>query len=445
MAGLQTNRIWVYTQSVTGRFQRLHRWSGRALMAFLVLVPWIPIGGHPMFLIDVPHRRMYALGTIFTASDGFLIALMGFFAAFALFFFTALFGRLWCGYACPQTVFLEEFIRPIERFFEGERGQRRAADEGPWTGKLLVRKAGKQLAFAAFAVFVSMCFTAWFAGPVPLWSLQAPTGYYAIVAFFAGVWYFDFAYFREQFCNYLCPYARFQGALCDDESLVVAYDTARGEPRGGAVARKEGHCIDCDKCVAVCPAGIDIREGFQLECVMCGNCIDACEGVMGRLGHASLIGYGTAAATEGRKPRLLRPRTVAYASMLCAIAVAIVAIIARHAPLEAHITRASGPMYTVNDDGEVQNIFMLDVTDNDADDKPDSFKVTVTGLPDGAIVDLPEIVLSATERRTVPLVVRLPAGVAAERNVPFTVTVSSDDGHVTRQTTLLSPGTTKEL
>ncbi len=434
------HRQWVYPQSVTGRFQVLHRWSGRVLLAILVGVPWISWGEHPLVQLDVLGHRMYAFGLIFTPRDGFLIALSAWFAAFALFFFTSLFGRVWCGYACPQTVFLEEFVRPIEQLFEGDRGLRRQRDQGAWTFWFVARKLGKHLAFASFAAFISLSFLSWFSGAWSVWTGDAGRGSYMVAAAFTGLWYADFAWFREQLCNYLCPYARFQGALCDDESLVVAYDAVNAEPRGGKQAKDDGRCIDCKKCVTVCPQGIDIREGFQLECIMCGRCIDACEGVMRKLDHKPLIGYSTIASTQGRAPRLVRPRTVAYASLMLGIAAIILGIVGLHQPLDVTVVREPGDLYYVDPDGWVRNSYRLDIANNENDTEKHDYSVQVTGLPPNAQVVVPPVSLAENEHQTVPLVIRVPASGDVRGSLPLVIEVSSDDGRVRAKTIFAAPG-----
>lgn len=443
MLGFTGVRKWVYVQWVRGKFQVLHRWSGRALFALLVIPPWLSWNGNPLFLFDIPGRRVHAMGYLFTPQDGFLMALMGFFAAFTLFLFTSLYGRLWCGYACPQSVFLEELIHPIERFFEGERGERRALDGEAWSPNKIARKAAKHLAFAAMAWAVSASFTGWFSGPKEVWTFQASADAYSVTLFFAVLWYLDWAWFREQLCNFLCPYARFQGALCDDESLVVTYEAKRGEPRGNKAAAasmaSKGECIDCKKCVTVCPTGIDIRDGFQLECIMCGRCIDACTDVMAKQGLPSLVTYDTIAGMEGRTVRTIRPRTVIYAALLTGIMAAMIAIVALKQPLEAHVSRLPGPMWTIDAQGWTQNTFMVDVINNDSDKVPDTFRFAVEGLPEGAVTELPEISLDAGQHQTVPVVIRIPPDATNERTIPVDVVVSTEGGQVKRRTNLKLP------
>jgi cytochrome c oxidase accessory protein FixG len=437
MFGLTGARRWVYTQHVTGPYQRIHRHLGRALMAFLVVMPWIPIGEHPAARIDLPARRVYALGSTFSASDGFLLVLIGLFAAFSLFFFTSLYGRLWCGYTCPQTVFLEELIRPIERRIEGDRGMRMKRDAGPWTVDKAWRKGAKWAAFAAIALLVSMAFMSWFAGGPALWTGHAGPVDYALVGVFGAAWLADFAWFREQFCNYLCPYARFQGALADDETRVVAYDRLRGEPRGKA-ARERGGCIDCDKCVTVCPQGIDIRNGYQLECITCARCVDACTGVQAKLGHPSLIRYQTMAEVEGRQPRFIRPRTVVYFGLLSAIATAMLVLLATHQPFEARVERQPGSLYAIDPDGWIRNTYLVQVASRE--DEPAHVQMVVDGI-DGAEVIAPEVVLDPGESRTVPLVVRVPPSEDLPRTIRFRVELHSGDGEVVRDCTFKTPGT----
>ncbi|MFZ5480424.1 MAG: cytochrome c oxidase accessory protein CcoG [Myxococcota bacterium] len=425
--GGDPGRAWVYTATVKGFYQKVHRWTGLALQAIFFAVPWLTVGGHPAVLVDLPARRVYAFGEVFSAQDTVFLVLISLASAFALFFFTALFGRLWCGYACPQTVWLEEWIRPLEKWIEGERGVRMHRDRGPWTFDKAWRKAAKWTVYAAISGAIAGTFVSWFSPARTLWTGGASAEAYGWVLGLGALMFWDFAWFREQFCNYLCPYARIQGALCDEESLVVAYLADAGEPR-----KQGGACIDCKKCVTVCPAGIDIREGFQLECITCGRCIDACTGVMGKLGHPSLIRY-----TSLKKTRWIRPRTVVYGALLSGVALAFVGLLATKHELRVNVNRAPGSLYVVDADGWTRNTFLLQVINEDLE--PEDFTVAIDGLPAEGTFNVPALSLDAGEDTTVPLVVRLPPGTSS-RTLPITVTVRSHDDQVAVPTTFKTPG-----
>ena len=449
-------RAWIYTASVKGRFQRWHRWSGIALQGLLFVTPWIPINGEQALRLDLPGRRLFALGLTFTPRDTLFLVLMLLFGAFSLFFFTSLFGRLWCGYACPQTVFLEEWARPIEKLWEGESGARMKRDAGPLTAETVGRKMGKWLSFAAVAALVSMTVVSYFAGARALWTGAAGPVSYAFVAVVGAVLLADFAWFREQFCNHLCPYARFQGALTDDESQVVAYAVSLGEPRQtkenrkaaatGLLARESlGACIDCNKCVAVCPQGIDIREGYQLECIACARCVDACTGVMDKMGQPSLIQYTTIAETEGRQPRVLRGRTAIDGGLLTALAgLFVVALLGRH-EIEATVNRAPGTLFQVDADGWTRNTFLLNLSNNHGTPggEPAPFTVGVEGIP-GAEIIAPPIAVAPADGARVPLVVRVPPTVELPRTAPIRITVKTAFDEIVVDTTFKTDRTTGE-
>ncbi len=240
MLGFETRRKWIYAQTVTGPCQRLRQWTFALLHLILFVTPWLGVSGNPALLIDLPGRKLYAFGAIFTAADTIFLLLLLLFLAFSLFFFTSLFGRLWCGYACPQTVFLDTWIRPFEQWIEGDWVRRRRRDERGWSFDRVWRKAVKWGVFLAVSVVISMTFGSYFAGARALWSGQGSALEYTIVGIFSAIWFLDFAWFREQFCNYLCPYARFQSALTDHETLLVQYDIPRGEPRAGTMRARPG-------------------------------------------------------------------------------------------------------------------------------------------------------------------------------------------------------------
>lgn len=435
-------RIWVYPREVPGLFHRLHRGSSAALHAFLIVVPWLRWEGQRVLGIDVPGRKVWVLGEMFTASDGVLLMLLGLLAAFSLFFFTSLLGRLWCGYLCPQSVFLINWVLPIEEWLEGDRKARIKRDDAGFSFDATWRKAVKFGLYLALAFALSMSFMGFFADPRLLWTFGAGGGNYAVVAFFTGMWFADWVYFREQVCNYVCPYARFQGALMDDHSLTITYDEARAEPRGGKGAADDNRCVDCGWCVQVCPQGIDIRDGFQLECIACGRCVDACTAVMekARPGkNTTLVQYGTVAGSRGEPGRILRPRTVLYAALLTGLSAAFVFVVATRAPFEVTINRAPGSLYQVDADGGVRNTFLVRLVNTGHE--PVTYALAVDGLPNAKIV-APPATLQPEETRMVPLAIRIPAGDAVERTLPIVLRVSDGERTVEQAHTFKTPGPT---
>lgn len=437
MLGFSGTREWVYPQSITGRFTTLRRWTFLALHLILFVSPWIMVKGHPLLLIDIPARRVFLFGGNFTASDTFFFLLLMLFLAFSLFFFTALWGRIWCGYACPQTVFLETWIRPLEIWIEGDRTQRKRRDGLGWTFDRVWRKGAKWLAFLGVSLLLGMAIVSLFVPARELWTLQAGPLAYAFVGIFTFLWYWDFTWFREQFCNFLCPYARFQSALTDDETLLIGYDPKRGEPRGGKGAAADGRCIACNKCVVVCPQGIDIRNGFQLECIQCARCIDACVSVMDKLGHRTLVEYTSLAESEGKVVRRWRPRTMIYGGLLASLVLFGGFLMVQRVPFEATVNRVPGSLFTVDPDGFVRNTYLLQITNNKPGGEAVEYAVSVDGL-DGAEVLFRNVTLDSNETRTLPLIVRLPQEEGMKRTIPMEVKVVSADGELRVPTTFKS-------
>jgi cytochrome c oxidase accessory protein FixG len=437
--GLNATRKWIYEQKVTGPWQRLRKATFTLLHLILFVTPWISVKGNPALLIDLPARRLFAFGAIFTAADTIFLLLLLLFLAFSLFFFTSLFGRLWCGFACPQTVFLDTWIRPLEEWIEGDWVRRRKRDEAGWSLARAWRKAVKWGLFLGIALVISMSFGSYFAGARALWTGQGSSLEYTIVGIFTAIWFFDLTWFREQFCNYLCPYARFQSALTDADTLLVQYDIPRGEPRGGTDARETGRCIECNKCVFVCPQGIDIRNGFQLECIACARCIDACDIVMSKSGHETLINWNSLTKLGGRTQRRLRPRTVAYSGLLTGIAAAATILLVSRASFEASVQRAPGSLFTLDADGYVRNTYLLRVTNKEASPEPVPFRVRIDGLP-GAEVLSEDILLGTTESRTVPLVIRIKASPDLPRTIPIEVAILSPSRKIELNATFKTEG-----
>jgi len=435
--GMSGTRDWGYPQSVKGTFMTLRRWAFLGLHVVLFAGPWVTMNGHALFLVDLPSRHVYLCGTIFTPSDTIFLALLLFFLVFALFFFTAIFGRIWCGYACPQTVFLESWIRPIEIWIEGDRTQRKRRDAAGFTFDLVWRKLAKWSVFGAVSFMLGMAIMSLFAGARPLWTGQASGVSYALVAVISAAWYIDFMWFREQFCIYLCPYARFQSAMTDAETLLVSYDESRGEPRDKSRG-PEGGCIGCQKCVVVCPQGIDIRDGFQLECIQCARCIDACESVMGKFDQPTLVRYSSITADEGGKQRKFRPRTIIYGGLMTALTASAIVLLVGRVPFEATVNRAPGTLYQVDADGYVRNTYLLKITNNEPTDADVDYFVRLDGL-DGAQLLTQRVTLGSEETKTVPLIIRMAPSDDLARTIPFLVEIASPSAELLLPTTFKTP------
>ncbi|MCB9544553.1 MAG: cytochrome c oxidase accessory protein CcoG [Myxococcales bacterium] len=384
-------RVWLYPLRVVGRFVKARTAVAWALFALLLIAPWIDVAGHPAMLFDIPGRRFYFWGLTFFPTDAWwLLFGVGIFI-FSIFFFTAVFGRLWCGWACPQTVLMESIIRPIEELIEGPPSARKRLDQAPWSAGKVARKGLKLTAFLIVAGAFSTTLVAYFIGRDGVLMAQAfPSTHPAGTSFFVvltGILFFDFAWFREQTCVVVCPYGRFQSVLLDPDSLAIAYDAGRGEPRGKAKAEGTGDCVDCRKCVVVCPTGIDIRDGIQMECINCTACIDACDSIMDKLGRPrGLIRYTSERILAGQPRRILRPRVVLYGVALVLLVVGFSTAVALRAPVEVNLARLPGAPYVQLPDGRIQNMMQLRISNRAGAVR--HFKVALEG-PEGTDVSSP--------------------------------------------------------
>jgi cytochrome c oxidase accessory protein FixG len=349
-------RNFVQPADVTGKYTRIRRVVFGVLIGVYLLTPFIKVGGRPLVFLDVVNRRFHLLGASFNANDFWLVFFLVTGMGFGLIFLTTLFGRVWCGYACPQTVFLEGIYRRVERLIEGNRNERIRRNHGPWTLDKIVRKVTKQSVFLGISVLLAHVFLAYFVSFPSVWTMVTSAPREHIEAFvwttaFAAVTHFNFAWFREQVCLIICPYGRLQSMMTDRDTFNVAYDATRGEPRGKPSEEAVGDCVDCRRCVLVCPTGIDIRNGLQLDCVGCAGCIDACDEVMDKLDRPrGLIRYDSPNGLDGRRARVLRPRVWVYAAFgLIGLVVAGVAMTKR-VPFEAHLLRTAGAVFAVTDE-----------------------------------------------------------------------------------------------
>lgn len=383
------HRNWVYAANISGVFMRWRRRTGWLLIVIFLALPWTRINGMQAVWLQIPERRFILFGYLFFPQDAFYLVFLLVGLALALFFFTSLAGRVWCGWACPQTVWMEEVFRRIENWVEGDHHAQRRLSEAPWTFNKAWRKGVKHALFLLFSALVSNTFIAYFAGTDNLlhWMLSPPVEHWTAFLFMAvilAVFYLDFAWFREQFCSVLCPYARFQAVLTDAQTVQVGYDTVRGEPRGRFGAAK-GDCIDCHKCVAVCPTGIDIRNGFQLECIGCARCIDACDSIMDRIGRPrGLIRYDSLARLTGQTAKILRPRVIVYALLLAGTMGLLAWGLNTRPGLDFSVLRAPGDPFTMLPGNLISNHFQLRVFNKDV--VPRTYHIMMDGPPGSQLV-----------------------------------------------------------
>jgi len=479
----------VYPRDVSGRFDRLRKAAVFWLLGMYYLFPWLEWDGRQAVLFDLPARKFHVFGLTFWPQDFSLLALLLMILAFTLFFTTALAGRLWCGYACPQTVWTECFLW-MERWTEGDRAKRMKLDAAPWSGEKLLRKGGKHLLWLAFALWTGFTFVGFFTPIASLGARLVPfdwNGWEVFwVLFYSLATWGNAGILREQVCKYMCPYARFQSAMFDRDTLIIAYDPMRGEPRGprkkglasvlqrarglldlrtaydyvfrasrhpsaaasrlhagGTVMLEDvaveaaplpkfepeelGDCIDCTMCVQVCPVGIDIRNGLQYECIACGACIDACDDVMDKMGMPhGLIRYTTQHALDGQSGRVLRPRIFVYGFLLTALVAAWTWGVFNRSPLIADVLRDRNALYQQQGDRTANGYTLKLVNKTDADR---SYRVRIESA-DAASLSLTDA----------PLDVRVPAGEVVSQAVEvaapatlrgrhaLTFVIEADDG-----------------
>jgi cytochrome c oxidase accessory protein FixG len=365
----------VYPRHVTGRFARLRVIAVWVLLGLYYLLPWINIGGYQSVLFDLPARKFYILGFTFWPQDFIYLALLLITAGLSLFFFTALAGRLWCGFACPQTVWTEVFVM-IERWTEGDRPKRIKLDKAPWTREKVLRKSAKQFLWIILAAWTGFTFVGFFTPVRELASniLNASVAPWETfwMLFYGFATYGNAGFLREQVCKYMCPYARFQSAMFDNDTLIISYDEERGEPRGGrrkSTDMKEaglGECINCTLCVQVCPTGIDIRNGLQYECIACAACIDVCNQVMDKMEYPrGLIRFTTENSLKHKQAHVLRPRIFIYAALLLVIVSGTLWSMTHRTPLRADLIRDRNALYRELPGGMIENVYTLKITNMD--------------------------------------------------------------------------------
>jgi len=418
----------IYARAVSGVFATW-RWS---LVWFTQLLfyglPWLDWNNRQMVLFDLGARRFYIGPLVLYPQDFIYLTAILIISAYALFLFTAVAGRLWCGYACPQTVYTEIFMW-VEKKIEGDRIARMKLDDGPWNTNKLWRKTAKQMAWITMGLWTGLTFVGYF---TPIKSLAASAvslGFgpweWFWVLFYGLATYGNAGFMREQVCKYMCPYARFQSAMFDKDTLIISYDTERGEPRGSRSRKADpakiglGDCIDCGLCVQVCPTGIDIRQGLQYECIGCAACIDVCDGVMDKMNYPKgLIRYDTQnglaqhLTRSQRLRRIFRPRVMVYSAILVLVVLGLFISLALRHPFRVDVVRDRAALARVVDDGQIENVYRLQIMN--ATEQPQRYRMAVQGLPGIGLGPLPEISLAPADARWVTLNVRLPPEAAQQ-------------------------------
>ncbi len=417
--GLYATRQKIYPREIAGRFQRLRTIAVWVLLGIYYVLPWIPWGGRQAVLFDLPARKFHIFGLTLWPQDFYFLTWLLVIAALSLFFFTALAGRLFCGYACPQTVWTETFLW-MERLAEGSRSQQMKLARAPWSTEKILRKGAKQFLWIAFALWTGFTFVGYFTPVTELAGKIASftTGPWETfwVLFYGGATYVNAGYMREQVCKYMCPYARFQSAMFDKDTLVITYDEQRGDPRGARKkgtdhkARGLGDCVDCTMCVQVCPTGIDIRQGLQYECIACAACIDACDEVMDKVGYPrGLIRYDTQHGLEGTPKRVLRPRTLVYATLLALLVAGFAISLSGRSVVGMDVIRDRNALFRERPDGRIENVYNVKILNKDG--APHEFRITGSGLP-GLEVDYagPTVWVGPGQVQGVPVRVRVARG-----------------------------------
>lgn len=438
-ADREGRRQWIYPRKVNGPYYRWRTWFSWLLLVIMFAGPFVTIHGNPLLLMNIVDRKFVVLGQIFWPQDMiiFAIATLVFFIGIVV--FTAVFGRVWCGWACPQTVMMEMVFRKIEYAIEGDAPRQRELNQAPWTPGKIARKAFKHGVFFALSFLVGNVLLSYIIGWQSLWQIivDPPAKHLAGLGFmiaFALLFYGIFARFREQACTFICPYGRFQSVLLDENSIVVAYDHKRGEKRGGLKRQQKfgerrfaglGDCVACNQCVTVCPTGIDIRNGTQMECVHCTACMDACDTVMTKIGSPrGLIRYASLNGIERGEQLRFTPRLAGYCVVLTVLAGLLAGMIFTRSDVEATVLRAPGALFQQMPDGHFSNLYTLRVVNKTSRELPVELRLENAGgslqvmggsllLPPQKLLEnslLVELEPAAMKSGTTPLVI----GVYAE-------------------------------
>lgn len=440
-------RRWLNPALATGKYWQRRRLLAYALIAFFVTLPHLRLVGKPVVLLDIVSREFTFLGHTFYPTDSGLLLLVLLTVFFSIMFITAVGGRVWCGWGCPQTVYLEFLFRPIDRLFAGTVGK----GGKPRKSLNAALQLGRFAVYLVCSMFLAHTFLSYFIGTdrlaqwMRLYPWQHPTAFGIMAGATAGLMY-NFMFFREQLCMVACPYGRLQSVMLDRRSLIVTYDIHRGEPRhkGKAIGEsKVGDCIDCGHCTSVCPTGIDIRNGLQMECIHCTQCIDACDAVMGRIGKPQgLIRYSSQDALSGKQHSWIRARTLIYPALVLVTSALFLMLLTTKFAFDARILSAPGAPYAVTAARDLQNNFRIRLRNRSNQEETYSIRML---LPTGASVQWSDAAptLKPNESKLVPIMIHAPLGITAANHgsVQATVEITDQSGHSREiQLRILGPG-----
>jgi len=431
----------IYPREVQGRYASLRWFFIWATQLLFYGLPWLNWNDRQAVLFDLGARKFYIFGVVLWPQDFIYLAALLIISAYALFLFTAIFGRVWCGFTCPQTVYTEIFMW-IERKIEGSRSARMRLDRQPASVAKFLRKFAKHLSWSAVALWTGFTFVGYF---TPIHVLAAEVMSLGLgpwewfwVLFYSCATYGNAGWMREQVCKYMCPYARFQSAMFDKDSLIITYDQARGEPRGARnksdpdSAKALGDCIDCSLCVQVCPTGIDIRKGLQYECIGCAACVDACNSVMDKIGAPrGLVRYWTDHAmtfrwsTDQILRHAFRPRIIIYSLVLLAIISVVIGSLLTRTPLKMDVIRDRGSMGREIENGLIENVYRLQIMNTE--EAAHRYRISVSGIDGIVLQGASDITLGPTESRGMPVNLRIPAGAGEQGSNKIFVTITDTD------------------
>ena len=432
---LYQRREKIYTRKIEGFFQRVRLFTGWPLLLGYLVLPWLSWDGRQAVLFDLPARKFHILGLTFWPQDFPMLAFLLIIAAYSLFAVTTFAGRVWCGYTCPQTVWTSIFMW-LEQKTEGSRNQRMKLDKGPWTREKILKKSAKHISWLYVGYVTGFTFVGYFY-PIrellpDLWTGQLAGWALFFIGFFTLATYLNAGWMREQVCQYMCPYARFQSVMFDHDTLIVSYDPGRGEPRGSRKRGADpaqlglGTCIDCELCKQVCPTGIDIREGLQYQCIGCALCIDACDSVMDKMDYPrGLIRYTSERELAGEKTHWLRPRIIGYVAMLTLMVGVFSYNMVTRTPLELTAIGDRQQLYMTTAEGDIDNVYTLQLLN--MDEAPHRFTLSVQGLEGAKLIGETEHRLDAGEVRSIGLRVRVNPDALTRPSTEITFHAQAED------------------